>query len=177
MAKKTAKKKASVEADKPTKKPTVGQPTKFTNAVKIAIGSMPESGLSNSEMIEKLEIDHQTYYNWKNVHVSFFDSIKDWRIAADCRVEDALMNTAMGKRVKVKKPVVVSDGADSGSHVEYHEFEEYIKPNVTAQKFWLTNRKASEWRDKREFDINEVKRLSDEEVRAKALAIMNKGKE
>lgn len=174
MAKKTAKKTVSVETKPKNKK--AGQPTKFTSAVKIAIGSMAESGLSNSEMIEKLEIDHQTYYNWKNVHVSFFDSIKDWRIAADCRVEDALMNTAMGKRVKVKKPVVVSDGADSGSHVEYHEFEEYIKPNVTAQKFWLTNRRASEWRDKREFDINEVKKLSDEEVRAKALAIMEKDK-
>lgn len=168
MAKKKAKKTVSVET-----RPKAGQPTKFTEKIKVRIEVMTELGYTSLEMCKHLEITDQTLLNWRKIHTGFFGSLPDWRIGADAKVEAALYNSCLGGIVKEKKPqsVMVGDGM---STIEQHEQEKYIPPNVTAQKFWLTNRRATEWREKREFDINEVNKLTDKEIQEKALAIMAK---
>lgn len=77
-----------------------------------------------------------------------------------------MAKAALGHFVKVKKPVKIrvekrlrkinKDGReyDAGvtieEHIEYVDEQMYIPPNVTAQIFWLKNRKPDQWKDKRE---------------------------
>ncbi len=183
-AKKTAKKKTikkvkpseRVEDSKPKEEGAIiGRPTKFNEAVKIAIGSMTDDGFTNKEICERLKIDEQTYYNWKKTHRAFFESLSDWKKSATYRIEETLFHSCMEKTVKETKPVVIAVG-DGMSTVEYHDYEKYIPANVTAQKYWLNNR-SNDWRDKREHEIKEVQSMDDAELKAKVAAILAKGKE
>lgn len=161
------------KAKKKSEKIKDGRPTKFTKENQERIKVMTELGHSDKEICEHLKVDIQSLFNWKDSYPDFFASLPDWRIGADLRVEAALFKSCTGGIIIEQRPqsVMVGDGM---SRVEQHPQEKYIPPNVTAAKFWLTNRKASEWRDRREFDINEVKKLTDEELAIKAKAIMAK---
>lgn len=176
VAKKAAKKKTKEIIDKVGSPPRKsGQPTKFTKAVMIVIGKMTEEGFTNKEICKALEIDEQTFYNWKKEHRAFFESLSDWRKAATYRVEESLFHSCIGTTVKEVRPVVVSIG-DYMSAVEYHEYEKHIAPNVTAQKYWLNNR-SNDWRDKREHEIKEIQSMDDNDLKAKVAAIMGKSSE
>lgn len=50
-------------------------------------------------------------------------------------------------RLKVKKQLT-GKGEITEEHIEYVDEEIYIPPDVTAQIFWLKNRKPKQWRDK-----------------------------
>lgn len=72
----------------------------------------------------------------------------------------------MGHYATVKKPIKIrtekrlkkkdengkeyETGTIIEEHVEYVDEQVYIPPNVTAQIFWLKNRKPAQWRDKPE---------------------------
>lgn len=154
----------------------MARPTKFTKAMQVAIGKMTEDGFTVKEIVNYLGIDEQTYYNWKRDNKKFFGSLSDWRDAAAYRVEEALFHSCLGGKVMEVKPVTVKVG-DGMEKVEMLPHEKHIPANVSAQKYFLNNRRASDWVEKREFDINEVNKLTDEELRAKALAILGKSEE
>ena len=154
----------------------MARPTKFTKAMQVAIGKMTEDGFTVKEIVKFLEIDEQTYYNWKREHKQFFESLSDWRIAAAYRVEEALFHSCLGGKVMEIKPVTVKVG-DGMERVEMLPHEKHIPANVAAQKYFLNNRRASDWKDKREVDINAISKLPDEEIKAKAMAILKKGEE
>lgn len=166
------KSKAKSKPKSKVDKPDLGRPTKFTEENKARIKVMCELGFTNVEIIEHLGIDNQTFYNWKKTHRAFFESMPDWKAGANERVENAFLKTCLGYHEKEVRPIVVADGGDSGSHVEMVEHKIYIKPSFPAQRFWLINRKGSDWRDRREYDINEVKNLSDDKIKEMALKIL-----
>ena len=73
-------------------------------------------------------------------------------------MENALYKKGTGYTVRVKKPFKLKiveyneDGrkVKEREKIEYAEYDEYFPPDVTAQIFWLKNRKPDEWRDRRE---------------------------
>lgn len=73
----------------------------------------------------------------------------------DIEVENAMLKSALGYTVTVKKPIKVKEvkqkvgeGRIETERIEYAEEEVYIPPNSTAQIFWLKNRRPDKWRDK-----------------------------
>jgi hypothetical protein len=97
-------------------------------------------------------------------------ALKEGKAPVDIEIEDSMANLAKGHYVTVKKPIKIrtekrlkkkdKDGKEyeTGTiieeHVEYVEEQVYIPPNVTAQIFWLKNRKPEQWKDKREQVVN-----------------------
>ena len=67
---------------------------------------------------------------------------------ADNRVERSLYNRAVGYTFKSEKIVTVSRGANMGSDIERVPIKEHVPPDVTAQIFWLKNRRKDQWRDR-----------------------------
>ena len=112
-------------------------------------------GLTDEQIANKSGIHRDTYYDWCNRFPDFSDAIKRGKAPVDTEVENALLKSALGHTVKVRKAIKVKTkiqltgkGTKEEEHIEYAEEDVYIPPNTTAQIFWLKNRRPDKWRDK-----------------------------
>lgn len=113
-----------------------------------------EEKLSIAQIAGKMKISARTFYRWLKEYEEFREAFEEGREFVDGKVETSFIKMCIGfketitKSQKVKK--IKYD--DRGKKVEeYEEFvpvdeEIYVKPDVNAQKFYLTNRKPEEWR-------------------------------
>ena len=116
-------------------------------------------GLTDEQIAEKLDISVASFYNYKNEHLEFLESLKKGKEVADYEVENALFKKALGYNAKVKKAFKVKEVLyENGKklketeRIEYAEDEVHIPADTTAQIFWLKNRKPNVWRDKQEIE-------------------------
>jgi hypothetical protein len=109
-------------------------------------------------------MDPSSFERWKRTNPKLVTVLKESKQAADAKVEASLYKIANGYTAKRKKAIVVSDGKDSGSHVEYVDEIVIFPPNVIACMFWLKNRQSDDWKDKREIEIPPNAKLKEEEV-------------
>ena len=114
-------------------------------------------GLTDEQIAEKLDISVASFYNYKNEHLEFLESLKKGKEVADYEVENALFKKALGYNAKIKKAFKVKEVLyENGKRlketerIEYAEDEVHIPADTTAQIFWLKNRKPNVWRDKQE---------------------------
>lgn len=112
-------------------------------------------GLTDEQICRNMRISKDTFYRWVNQFSEFSDAIKRGRAPVDFEVENALLKSALGHTITVKKPMKVKTekqlagkGKIVEEHVEIVEEEVYIPPQVVAQIFWLKNRKPERWRDR-----------------------------
>jgi hypothetical protein len=87
-------------------------------------------------------VGEATIDNWKAQHPEFLGSLKHGKEAADARVERSLYQRATGYSFNSEKIFCNKEG-----EVTRVPIVEHVPPDVTAQIFWLKNRKPSEWRD------------------------------
>lgn len=113
----------------------------------LLLESFARDGLNDDQIAQKMGINRSTYYRWQVENKDIRDAIKRGKAPVDIAVENALYKSAIGFTKKVRKPVKLRQrgGAEV---VEYVEEEIYVPPQVTAQIFWLKNRKPNKWRDK-----------------------------
>ena len=112
-------------------------------------------GLTDEKIADNIGIAAGTLYRWMNEHKEIRDAIKKGKEPADYHVEDALYKSATGYTVKVKKPVKLKTrkqlkdkGLIEEERIEYVEEEVYVRPDTTAQIYWLKNRRRGKWCDK-----------------------------
>ena len=98
-----------------------------------------------------------TLYKWENDHDEIRKAIKKGKAPVDYEVENALLKSALGYKVTLRKPMKIKTVTRSGNNrtieeerIEYVDEEQYVKPEVTAQIFWLKNRRGAIWREKQE---------------------------
>lgn len=107
-------------------------------------------GLTMDDIAHNLGISRQTlskYEKAKNKDGTYkypilANNLKEGKEVADYRVENALFRAATGYYTDEKKYITVNGG------IEELDIKVYHPPSVTAQIFWLKNRKPSTWRDK-----------------------------
>lgn len=132
-----------------------GRPSKYDKELHPKLAkAYSMAGLTDAQMAEEMGIATPTLYAWKKEHEEFSNAIKDGKELPDSKVEAALFKMATGFDYKARKPLVVSDGKDVGSHVVVAEYREKSLPNVTAQIFWLKNRRPDRWRDKQDIQVD-----------------------
>jgi hypothetical protein len=90
-------------------------------------------------------ISRSTLNEWKDKFSDISDTIKKGKEVVDRMVENALLKRALGYEYTEQK-IIVSE--KDGKRVE--STIKQVVPDVTAQIFWLKNRKPDEWRDKPE---------------------------
>ena len=85
----------------------------------------------------------------------FREALKKGKAPVDYEVENALLKSAMGYTVKIKKPIKLKEvkrktgeGEITREYIEYAEEEVHIPANTTAQIYWLNNRRPDRWRNK-----------------------------
>lgn len=123
-------------------------------------------GLTDEQIATKIGINRTTLYKWIDRFSDIGNALKQGKEPVDIEVEDSMVKLALGHYVTVKKPMKIrtekrlkkkdKDGREYETgviveeHIEYVDEQVYIPPNVTAQIFWLKNRKPEQWRDKPE---------------------------
>ena len=99
-------------------------------------------GLVDEQIARNCGVSRSTLNEWRKKYPDISDTLKRAREVADREVENALYKSAIGHKETVKKVFRVKDEL-----VEAEE-EIYFPPNVTAQIFWLKNRKKEVWKDR-----------------------------
>jgi len=114
-------------------------------------------GLTDGDIAKNMHINVSTLRRWKHEHPEIADALRLGKDSADRIVENALYKSACGHSYKIRKPVkvkIIDYDPETGRKIREAESwkvveeEVYIPPQVTAQIFWLKNRKPEQWRDK-----------------------------
>ena len=104
-------------------------------------------GLVNEQIAQNIGIHPSTLYAWQNKYPEIDEALKQGKEVVDREVENALLRRALGYEYEEVKMIATESG---GKRVE--KTRKQVLPDVTAQIFWLKNRKPKEWRDKQEVE-------------------------
>ena len=128
----------------------------------IKIQGWARDGLIDKEIAHNIGIGYSTLREWKNVYPEIGEALRKGKEVVDRIVENALFKSAIGFMQKIKKPVRIKEveydpktGKKVRESEKWVQVEEeiYIAPQVTAQIFWLKNRKPDQWREKNDLTL------------------------
>ena len=111
-------------------------------------------GLSNEQIAHNMGITFQTLYKWQDKYSELREALKKGKEVVDREVENALLKRAMGYETveEVEEPVEDKETGEVQMRVTKRVTKQ-IAPDVTAQIFWLKNRKPAEFRDKHDVEF------------------------
>ena len=101
-------------------------------------------GLTDEQIAGTMDITTSTLYAWKKRFSEISEALKKGKEVVDYQVENALLKRALGYEYT---EVMVEEGDDG---TKRRETVKQVAPDVTAQIFWLKNRRRDRWRDKPE---------------------------
>lgn len=114
-------------------------------------------GLTDDQIAGNIGISRSTLAEWKKKYPDISDALKKGKEIVDTEVENALLKRALGYDY-----TETSKKYENGQLVEKKVVTKHVVGDVTAQIFWLKNRKPGEWRDKFQYDNEaEVSRVDD----------------
>lgn len=106
-------------------------------------------GLTDEQISDKMGIGTTTLYRWLNDFGEIRAALKKGRSPVDVEVENALLKRALG--FTYDEVIEEEETLPSGKSRSYKRtVTKTVPPDVTAQIFWLKNRKPAQWRDKPE---------------------------
>lgn len=114
------------------------------NLIKIA--AWARDGLTEEQISKNMGIAYSTLREWKKKYSAISAALKRGKEVVDFEVENALYKNAMGGYIEEEKTYISEVNGVVTKRKEI--FKRYIKPDTTAQIFWLKNRKPDKWRDK-----------------------------
>lgn len=109
----------------------------------LLIRGWARDGLIDEQIAKNMGVAYSTFKEWKKKYSDFSAALKQGKEVVDRQVENALFKNAVG--FMYEEEAVTNAG-------EVVTVKKYNKPNITAQIFWLKNRKMKEWRDKQEVE-------------------------
>ena len=112
----------------------------------IKLEGWARDGLTDKQIAHNVGITESTLYEGKNKYSDISESLKKGKEVVDYQVENALLKKALG--YKTSEMRLTKDG-------DLVEVEKEVPGDVTAQIFWLKNRKPDKWKDKRDDDQKE----------------------
>lgn len=123
-----------------------GRKSKYFTHVEPRLEEIQEwakKGLTEAEMCDLLGVGVSTFAVYKLEHQELVETLKTGKQFADDLVEQALYKSAIG--YYYEEEAVTNKG-------EVVSVKKYSKPNITAQIFWLKNRRKDDWRDKQDIE-------------------------
>lgn len=104
-------------------------------------------GLTDEQIANNIGIKRQTLYDWKKKYDDISYALNKGKEVVDYEVENALLKRALGYTYK-DQIAIKKRNPDGSESVELREVEKTVAPDVTAQIFWLKNRKPDKWKNK-----------------------------
>lgn len=113
----------------------------------IKIEGWARDGLTNKQISQNIGISEETLYKWIVKYTELSESLKRGKEVIDREVENALLKRALGyEYIETTREGIVSQLKVT------KEVIKQVAPDVTAQIFWLKNRKPEDWREKKEVE-------------------------
>lgn len=113
------------------------------------LSAWARDGLIDEQIAQKMGVASSTYYEWKRRYPALAEAVSKGKEVVDIKVENALLKRALGYTcTEVRKEGTVN-GIKNGT-AKVVITEKPVPPDVTAQIFWLKNRKPDTWREKLE---------------------------
>ena len=106
-------------------------------------------GLTNEQIANNIGINVKTLYDWKNKKSDICNALKKGKEVVDIEVENAMLKRALGYTITINEEKI-----DKFGDVHNCKRDIHIPGDVTAQIFWLKNRRRQQWRDKVEYETN-----------------------
>lgn len=117
------------------------------------IGGWAKDGLFDEQIAHNMGIKRQTLYEWKKRFPVISDVLKVNKEVVDRQVENAMLKSALGYKFEEVTHENVFDEQEGEYVLKVTKVvTKEVNPNVTAQIFWLKNRKPGQWRDKQEVE-------------------------
>ena len=143
-----------------TEKKKTGRPTKYSKELYPKIRKLCKLGATDKDIAELLDINQDTFHEWKKKHPEFSEFLKESKVITDEDMEKSLRLRAMGCTTKEVKNVRRLN-KETG-RLEDYETVETLKehpPETKAIERWLFNRNPDRWKDKTE---NIVKTINED---------------
>lgn len=161
---------------------TGGRPTKYNpKFAKVAEELCKEKGYTDKNLASHFKVSESTINKWKKGFSEFSESLKKGKDEFDSRVvEQSLLKRAIGySYVETTRELQADSGEvfdeDSESSIQTlvvtKKVTKQVAPDVTAQIFWLKNRRPQRWSDVKEIEhrIEMTKPLTLEEMKERIL--------
>ena len=104
-------------------------------------------GLTNEQIAANIGISQVTLYDWLRRFPDISNALKRGKAVVDIEVENALYKSAVGFEYEEEVALKRRD-ANGNEWAEVRKIKKYQPPIITAQIYWLKNRKPKQWRDK-----------------------------
>lgn len=108
-------------------------------------------GLFDKQIAKNMGISEATLYNYKRDYPEIKEALRKGKEVVDIEVENAMLKRAIGYTITINEQKVDKDGCVHDCKRDVH-----IPGDVTAQIFWLKNRRRQQWRDKVEVEKAET---------------------
>lgn len=125
---------------------STGRPPKYQVSFDDQAAKLCALGATNADLADFFSVSIRTIERWTAEHESFCRAVKESKETADQRVERSLYQRAVGYTFDSEKIMVAK-----GEPVRL-PIREHVAPDVTAQIFWLKNRRSGQWREKQEIE-------------------------
>lgn len=128
----------------------------------LKITGWARDGLIDKQIAHNMGVSYTSLREWKNQFPAIAEALRKGKEVVDREVENALFKSAIGYTQTIRKPVKVRDVEyDPGTGRKVREVERWVAveeeihvpPQVTAQIFWLKNRKPDQWREKNDLTL------------------------
>ena len=128
----------------------------------LKITGWARDGLIDKQIAHNMGIGASTLREWKGTFPEVAEALRKGKEVVDREVENALFKSAIGYTQTIRKPVKVRDVEyDPETGRKIREVERWVAveeeilvpPQVTAQIFWLKNRKPDQWREKNDLTL------------------------
>lgn len=116
----------------------------------IRIAAWTRDGLSEGQIAKNLGVSQQTFIRAKkdpDVGNKIQEALINTKDVVDFEVENQLFKRAIGYEYEE-----VKEEWEMGVLTKRTVTKKMVPPDVSAQIFWLKNRKPTDWRDRREVD-------------------------
>jgi len=123
-----------------------GRPSKYKDTFAKQAAKLCSLGATDEDLADFFEVSVRTVIRWKTEHEDFCQALKVAKEEADNRVERSLYQRAVGYSFDSEKVF------NNRGEVVRAKTREHCPPDVTAQIFWLKNRRSQDWRDKQEHE-------------------------
>ena len=116
----------------------------------LKIEGWARDGLTDEQIAESVGINPATLYVWKKKYPEISETLKRGKEVVDRQVENALLRRALGYEYEE-----VKEKFEGNVMTERTVTKKEVIPDVTAQIFWLKNRKRETWTDRQNIEISQ----------------------
>ena len=116
----------------------------------LKIEGWARDGLTDEQIAVNIGIGYSTLQTWKSKYQDIQDTLKRGKEVIDRQVENALLKRALGYEYQEVKEKFEGDVM-----TERTVTKKEVVPDVTAQIFWLKNRKRETWTDRQNIEISQ----------------------